>query len=107
MNPNIDEAREKDFPQVLKESYDPIQQRLRVEALVTDGVDALLINPDGSVNVNVQNALVTVPYDAIYGSYPSAILEVYTYKNLGVTVATVTVTYVDATKNLIASVIKT
>ena len=43
----------KDPGQTLKESYDPDLNRLRVDALVTDGVDALIINPDGSVNVNI------------------------------------------------------
>jgi hypothetical protein len=43
----------KDYTQTLKESYDPDLNRLRVEALVTDGVDALLVNGDGSINVNI------------------------------------------------------
>lgn len=43
--------KDKDFPQTLKESYDPDLQRLRVDALVTDGIDAMLVNPDGSINV--------------------------------------------------------
>ena len=41
-----------DFPQVIKNVYDPATDRLMVESIVTDGVDALLINPDGSINVN-------------------------------------------------------
>lgn len=42
-------ANNRDFPQVLKESYDPALERIRVDALVNDGTDALVINSDGSV----------------------------------------------------------
>lgn len=45
------DAKNKDFAQTLKESYDPALERLRVDALINDGVDALVINPDGSINV--------------------------------------------------------
>lgn len=47
------DARNRDFPQVLKESYDPALERIRVDAIVSDGIDGLIINPDGSINVNV------------------------------------------------------
>lgn len=43
---------DRDPGQVLKESYDKDLERIKVEALVSDGVDALIINPDGSINVN-------------------------------------------------------
>jgi hypothetical protein len=39
-----------DFPKVLTESFDPDLKRIRVDAFVTDGMDALIINPDGSIN---------------------------------------------------------
>lgn len=39
-----------DATQTLRESFDPALERLRVEALISDGVDALIINPDGSIN---------------------------------------------------------
>ena len=105
----LPDAELRDFPQVLKESYDPETNRIKVEAIVSDGVDALIINPDGSINadVTVENALVTVPYDSIYAAYPSSTVEVYTYFSDAVLVATVAVTYTDATKNFLVSVIRT
>lgn len=66
----IEGARDKDFPQVLKESYDPNQERIRVDALINDGQDALVINPDGSINVNVVDSP-TVP-----GEYVSSYNEI-------------------------------
>jgi hypothetical protein len=47
-------AEDRDFPQVLKESYDPDLNRIKVEALVSDGVDALVINANGSINVDIE-----------------------------------------------------
>lgn len=98
-----------DFPQAIKESFDPDLKRLRVEGIISDGVDALIINPDGSINVDatVENALVTVPFDSIFATYPNATTEIYTYKNLTVSVAIVTVIYTDSTKNFISSVVRT
>lgn len=56
------DALNRDFPQVLKESYDPAIERIRVDALITDGVDALIVNPDGSINVTVPaGSIVTSP----------------------------------------------
>lgn len=46
-------SKDKDYTQGIKESYDPALERLRVDALINDGVDALVINSDGSINVNV------------------------------------------------------
>lgn len=46
-------APHKDFPQVLKESYDYQQERIRVEGTITDGIDTLVVNPDGSINTNI------------------------------------------------------
>lgn len=46
-------APNKDFPQVLKESYDPLQERIRVDAVLTDGVDTLIVNSDGSINTQI------------------------------------------------------
>ena len=60
----------KDFPQTLKESYDPALERLRVDAIINDGVDALIINPDGSLNVNV------VSSEASSGNYKSIFAEI-------------------------------
>ena len=49
-------------------------------------------------------------FDAIAVGYPTASQETYTYKIggvAGVTVATVTVTYTDATKTILTSVART
>lgn len=85
MNPNIVEAREHDFPQVLKDSFDPQEQRIRVDALVTDGTDALIINPDGSINVNIIDSVTTLntyrSYFAEATSVPSStttLIQTYT-----------------------------
>jgi hypothetical protein len=45
--------KDKDYTQAIKESYDPDLNRLRVDAIINDGVDALVINSDGSINVSV------------------------------------------------------
>jgi hypothetical protein len=47
----MSDPKDKDYTQAIKESYDPSLQRLRVDAIINDGVDALVINPDGSINV--------------------------------------------------------
>jgi len=55
----------------------------------------------------VQNALVKVAYDTILPVF-NALTDVYTYKTGGIagtTVATLTVTYIDATKETIQSVV--
>jgi len=49
-------------------------------------------------------------YDAIVATYPSATVEVYTYKTGGTggtTVMTLTVTYTNASKNFVSTVVKT
>lgn len=54
--------------------------------------------------------LVIDPYDYIAATYPTTASEVYTYKHGGsggITVATVTVVYTDATKAVLTSVTKT
>lgn len=103
------DAMNRDFPQVLKESYDPEENAIKVLATITDGVDAVVVNPDGSINVDatVKNSLVTVPYDSIFATYPSSTVEVYTFFSATVLVATVAVTYTDATKEFLTSVIRT
>jgi hypothetical protein len=55
--------------------------------------------------VAVGNAIVKVPFNEIQATYPSTTTEVFTYKNGEVTVATVTVTYTDATKEVLTSVV--
>jgi len=86
------------------------------EILITDSTDSikvgngsgtyLAINADGSTNTNSLNSLVTVAYDSIYQNNTSGTIEVYTYKKNGSTVATVTVTYTDVSKNTLVSVVR-
>jgi len=62
-----------------------------------------------SLDVTTLNSLVLEAYDYIAITYPSTITEVYTFKTGGVggtTVATVTLTYTDATKNNLSSAAK-
>lgn len=70
--------------------------------------EALDVNiADGSVKVT--NALITVPFDYIAASYPSATVEVYTYKNGGsggTIVGVITIAYSDASKVNLLTVTK-
>ena len=71
---------------------------------------------DGEVGLNVSGselqsiAGLSIPaHDYIAATYPTASQEVYTYKTggaSGTTVATVTIVYTDATKNVLTSVTK-
>lgn len=54
-----------------------------------------------------QNSLVPESFDSFFVTYPSATVEIYDYKLDGITVATVTITYVDSTKADISSAVKT
>jgi hypothetical protein len=45
-------------------------------------------------------------YDEIQATYPTTTTEVYTYKNGGVTVGTLTVTFTNSTKDVLVSVVK-
>lgn len=49
-------SKDKDYTQGIKESYDPAIERIRVDALINDGVDALVINPNGSINSVIRDA---------------------------------------------------
>lgn len=66
----------------------------------------LTLDPNGNASFVEKNKLVTVQYDGIYATYPTAPVEVYTYKAGSTTVATVTVTYTDSTKTVLTSVVK-
>lgn len=62
-----------------------------------------------ALDVTPLNSLVPEAYDYIAATYPTTSSEVYTYKTggaSGTTVATVTVVYTDATKNVLSSVTK-
>ena len=82
--------------------------------LLTQNIDAnwrgLTVNAGGGLNVSLINTLVTVAYDYIWATYPTTSSEVYTFKtgwSWGTTVATITVTYTDSTKEVLSSVAKT
>jgi len=47
-----------------------------------------------------------VEYDNIAATYPDTVTEVYTYKLVAVTVATITVIYTDASKKYLVSVVR-
>jgi len=73
------------------------------------GDNEYVYSTDHALNVTIDGSLITEPFDYISGSYPNSTTEVYTYKlggSGGVTVATVTVVYVDSTKEEISSVTK-
>ena len=67
-------------------------------------LDVLMHNSSGSV---VNGGLVTEAFDSIYATYPDSTSEVYTYKLLGSTVATLTVTFTTSAKTILSSVVKT
>lgn len=62
---------------------------------------------DGNGNVKVvqYNKLIKAMFDSIYATYPTTSTEQYVYKNAGVTVGTVLVTYTDSTKAVLTSVV--
>lgn len=64
-----------------------------------------VVNPDGSL-VGGTGQLVSAPFNEIVATYPSATVEVYTYKQgAAIIVGTVTVTYTDSTKAVLSSVV--
>ena len=58
------------------------------------------------VPTTINNTLVPEKHDEIQATYPTTSREVYTYKLSGVSVAVVTVTYADATKEVLTSVVR-
>jgi hypothetical protein len=64
-----------------------------------------------AIDTNTKQSTLGIPlHDAIVPSYPSTSVEVYQYKVgglAGATVATTTVTYTDATKTVLVSVVRT
>lgn len=118
---------QKDGNQVLRAVMDDVNNRLRVDAVISpDGHDLeihylddsiaigdpasdniLAINSDGSIKT-VQ--MFTLPYDAITVTYPSTTQEVYQSRvggTSGVVQQTVTVNYTDITKNFLLNVART
>lgn len=71
----------------------------------TNGIPVPLnLNASGQLKTN---GLISEAYDSITATYPTTSSEVYTYKLAAVTTSTVTVTYTDATKALISTVVRT
>ena len=69
-----------------------------------------LVGSDGYLITNTNNVLVDEKYDYVGVAYPDGTTEVYTFKTggaSGTTVATVTIVYVDATKEYVSTVTKT
>lgn len=63
-----------------------------------------------AMQIQPNNALVKVAYDAVVETEPDTVTEVYTFKTggaSGTTVATVTLTYADSTKARLTTVVKT
>ena len=58
------------------------------------------------VPTTINNTLVPEQHDEIQATYPTSSSEVYTYKLSGASVAVVTVTYTDATKEVLTSVVR-
>lgn len=91
-----------------------------------DGQAVAVVNPDGSniggggsgggltdtelratpVPTTINNTLVPEQHDEIQATYPTTSSEVYTYKLSGSSVAVVTVSYADATKEALTSVVR-
>lgn len=55
----------------------------------------------------IGNILEGITFDEIQAAYPTATTETYTYLEAAVTQAIITVTYTDATKEFIQSVVRT
>jgi hypothetical protein len=69
-----------------------------------------LVGADGYLITNTNNVLVDEKYDYVAVTYPLDTTEVYTFKYGGAsgdTVATVTIVYVDSTKEYVSTVTKT
>ena len=97
-----------------------------VQTTLTRNDNAIaVVNPDGSnvggssgggltdaelratpVPTTINNTLVPEQHDEIQATYPTTSSEVYTYKLSGASVAVVTVTYTDATKEVLTSVVR-
>lgn len=101
---------ELDFPQIIQAVYDPTDEALDVNAVLTDTAGNPIVGPDGALNVNVFNSLVPTAYDEIDLTYwvsgnGAGQIETVLYKLVGTTVATLTLNY-NSSAQLI-SVVKT
>jgi hypothetical protein len=79
---------------------------------VGDGTNVLKVNPDGSINTTSADKPVQLfnkPYDFLMATYPSSTVEVYSTKiggPSGTDLQRATVTYIDATKENLYTVLK-
>jgi uncharacterized iron-regulated membrane protein len=69
-------------------------------------------NGDGTTSRLVQinglgSLLEGLVFDAVEATYPSSVVEVYSYKQSGTLVATITVTYTNPSKNIFVSAVRT
>lgn len=64
------------------------------------------ISDPSVVRVALSNRFAPEQYDEIAVTYPSSVLEVYTYKLNSTTVGVISVTYTDSTKENISSVLR-
>ncbi len=90
-----------DGNQVLQGSFDESTGALRIEGIASGG---------NGINVDVQNTLITQPFDYISATYPTTTQEVYVYKlggSSGTLVGTITVNYTDTSKNFVLNIAKT
>jgi hypothetical protein len=97
----------KDPGGVLKAAFNEVTQNLKVELPSTE---LTISHLDDSIQTYPQNTLVAVAFDAITVEETSSIIETYKYRTGGAAgsiVATVAVTYTDASKEMISSVVKT
>ena len=68
----------------------------------------MVVNADGSINV--VSGLISSGYDYISVAYPDTLTEVYTFKTGGASgtiVATITIVYTTATKDVLSTVTRT
>lgn len=132
-NPHIGNL---DQNQIMQRAFDESTDRLRTDASLTmssaevavivsqeddsikigDGVNLVTTTQEAgksALDVHVTNPVINVnglvpfQFDSIFPSYPTSTQEIYLYKNLGSTVATITVNYVDPTKNELVSIVRT
>ena len=80
-----------------------------INVRLTDGIkfySAFSSGGGGGGDISAIKGFALGQYDAIEATYPSSSSEQYTYKLAGETVAIVTVTYTDSTKEVLSSVVK-
>lgn len=74
---------------------------------VTGTQHVMRVDSQGNTQSIQMNSLVPHQFDSIYPDYSNPTTEIYTYKKGIATVATVTVTYSDSSKNTLVSIVRT